>query len=327
MASSIFAIYHINLFKSSEQNLQLDGFSQAKPEHYKIELEKVLSRADIPVNKQKKDGELTPLECTVKARRDGVTMLLLNNEKNKKYQEGKDNRTFTYHPGCYVLIDNRKGASTMAIERSTSFESEPNKVRDLLEDAFNQILKYQGMKVEIRARLREADFWDIVDEQCITFNDVVRKVSFNFPNPNEVTNLPTDTPTALTRKLKMLSSLTNVFGAAKGTLLMESDKDRVIRLDRAQKDLANMVTLCCQTGYNISVYFRHYGLYRFGDKIRAYGRIKEEYINEFQTGTTIMGKTIEGTFSLIQWFDEIKNTDVLFTDEEPTPQRRKRKYS
>ena len=172
--------------------MELEGFTQTQPEHYKIELEKVLSRADIPVNKLKKDGELIPLECTKIANRDGVTMLLLNNEKNTIYQEGKDNRTLTYHPGCYIFIDNRKGASTMAIERSSSFESKPDKVRDLLEEAFNKILKDKGMKVEIRARLREAGFWDIVDEQCKKFNDVVRKVSFTFPNPDEVKNIPED---------------------------------------------------------------------------------------------------------------------------------------
>ena len=327
MAKSIYAIYHINLLKLSEQNLELEGFTQTQPEHYKIELEKVLSRADIPVNKLKKDGELIPLECTKIANRDGVTMLLLNNEKNTIYQEGKDNRTLTYHPGCYIFIDNRKGASTMAIERSSSFESQPDIVRDLLEDAFNNILKDKGMKVEIRARLREAEFWDIVDEQCKTYNDVVRKVSFKFPNPDEVKNIPADTPVKLTKKLIMLGSLTKECGAAKGILHMDSDKDHVIQLKRTQKDLANMVHLCCQTGYDISVHFRHYGLYRFGDKIRAYGMINEADIEEFKTGTTIMGKTCEGTFSIIQWFDEIKNTDNLFTDEEPTPQRRKRKYS
>lgn len=327
MAKYIYAIYHINLLKLSEQNLELEGFTQTQPEHYKIELEKVLSRADIPVNKLNKDGELIPLECTKIANRDGVTMLLLNNEKNTIYQEGKDNRTLTYHPGCYIFIDNRKGASTMAIERSSSFESKPDKVRDLLEEAFNKILKDKGMKVEIRARLREAEFWDIVDEQCKKFNDVVRKVSFTFPNPDEVKNIPEDTPVKLTKKLIMLGSLAKECGAAKGILHMDSDKDHVIQLKRTQKDLANMVHLCCQTGYNISVYFRHYGLYRFGDKIRAYGMINETDTKEFETGATIIGKTCEGTFSIIQWFDNIKNTDNLFTDEEPSPQRRKRKHS
>lgn len=316
---AVYAIYHIHLIKSAEQNLPVYDSEPATSDSYRREFERILSQAVIPVYKPQKDDTSVPLDCVVKAKHHNVTMLLLNNEKTHKYLEGKDTEELTYHPGCYVFIDNRPGDTIMAIERTNAFESQPDKVRDLLQAAFKNILKEKEIEVDIRARMHEAKFWDAIDEQCRVLNDSVRRISFNFPNPNRVVNLSEQQ----TQKLQMLSALTQAVNATKGTLHLEAEKNRSLLLDQTQEDLANMVTLCCTTGYSIAVRFKKYGLYRFGNNIRSYAQFSDEEVAEFCTGQMIMGKAEECEYALLNSLENIRQSDNLYIDEEPTPQRRK----
>lgn len=140
---AVYAIYHINMYKSQQKALNLSEQEHATGEMYQNILEDLL-KGSIPVNKLERDNTtLTPLECTVDCKRDRVTLLLLCNEKSHKYLEKKDKEELIYHPGCYVIIYNRvdvssdgtKGVIYMAIERTPAFENKPDKVRDLLGDS------------------------------------------------------------------------------------------------------------------------------------------------------------------------------------------------
>ena len=320
---AVYAIYHINMYKSQQKALNLSEQEPATGEMYQNILEDLL-KGSIPVNKLERDNTtLTPLECTVDCKRDRVTLLLLCNEKSHKYFEKKDKEELIYHPGCYVIIDNRldvspdgtKGVIYMAIERTPAFENKPDKVRDLLEKSFNYLLAEREITVEIRAQMHEGEFWDAIDEQCLQHGDNIRRVTFDFPNPRIVKTV--EAPIELNERLLILSAFTSAVNAAKGTLRLDADKDDAIKLDRTQEDIAQMVTLCCRNGYNIAVRFSKYGLYRFGNNIKAFGHIKEEYLREFSTGQTIFGKAIEGSFELITWLDNIRKSTENYTDEEP----------
>lgn len=286
--------------------------------------EKVLEdclQGRIPVNKPMKDKTLVPLECSVIAKRKGVTLLLLCNEKNHKYMEKKSPEELVYHPGCYVAVDNRPGRMQMIIERTSSFENNPDKVRDLLVVALNRILDKYQLEIEILARQHEGEFWDMVDEQCNQHNDCIKKVSFEFPNPKVVHTV--DAPIEMTKRLEVLHAFAKTLNAAKGTLYMEADKNEALKLDKTKKDIAHMVLLCCKNGYNIAVRFKRYGLYRFQDKIKAFGTVREEALTGFICGQTVRGEGTDSEFELVQLFEKFYESRDIYTNEEPTPQTRK----
>lgn len=324
---AVYAIYHVNIFKSQQKALDFPK-SDTTCTMYQDVFESLL-QGTIPVNKMERDNlTRTPLSCTVERKHDRVSLLLICNEKSHKYLEKKDKEELIYHPGCYVIIDNRirvgadgsSGSIVMAIERTPAFDNKPDKVRDILQDSFNALLSEQEITVDIRAQMHEGGFWEAVNEQCFIHKDYIRRVTFDFPNPKFIKTI--DAPIELSQRLLILSAFTCAVNAAKGSLNLESDKKNIIQLDRTQEDIAQMVTLCCRNGYNIEVRFAKYGLYRFGNNIKAFADIKEEYLSEFSNGITIYGKLDESTFELINWLNNIRQTSEYYTDEETTSKKR-----
>jgi hypothetical protein len=119
--------------------------------------------------------------------------------------------------------------------------------------------------------------------------------------------------------------MTAATNAAKGTLNLLSDKNSVIQLERTKEDFAQLVTLCSRNGYDISVHFKKYGIYRCGGQAKALNIIKDEVLKEFKTGQMQMGKTEEGVYELVRILDHIRVQNENDTDEQPTEKTRTRK--
>ena len=83
-----------------------------------------------------------------------------------------------------------------------------------------------------------------------------------------------------------------------------------------------MVGLCCNNGYNISVHFKHYGIYRYGTEIKALSQLKEDVIKEFIGGQTVMGGSTRSEWGLILWLDEVRKVTESYKDEEQTQKKR-----
>lgn len=310
----IFAIYHLDIIESKENTLDVYDGKPVTDGKYQEALEEIL-QGNLPVYKTDKDGKTKiPLECPVIRKKDGVSLLMLCNEKSHKYMEKKNPEELVYHPGCYVIIDNRQGFVQVAIERSPSFENKPDRVRDLLETTLNNMLKERKVHIKIRARMHEGEFWDAVHEQCDELGDSIRRVVFDFPNPKVVKTV--DAPEEMNQRLQILAAFTAAVNAAKGSLRLDADKDKALQLDKTQEDIAQMVALCTRNGYNIAVRFKRYGLYRFGNNIKAFGHMNEDVIQEFIDRVTVMGKKDEATYLLISWLDGIHNSTKDYIDEE-----------
>lgn len=317
---AVYQIYKILFNRSRQGNLlsKMDGRS-AYDKAQEL-LEEMLGGV-LPLTKEKKDKTLVPLESYVEKKRDGVTVMVVCNEKNHKYREKLEEHELVYHPGCRVIIDNRPGIAQLAIERSQSFDGKTDKVRDILQEAFCKLFDQYQLTVEIRAKKREGTFWEAVDEQCLTYNDRIQHVVYEFPDDDEVG--PIDASHQTMDKLTLLKSLNAAMNAARGVYHAYSNKEKTIQLDKTQEDIANMVAMCCQNGYNISVHFQHYGVYRFGTDIKALSQLKDEVVKEFVDGQTAIGKTIEGEWALVHWLDEIRKVTENYKDEEPVAKKRK----
>ena len=318
-----FAIYKMMFSKASQRNMfAQDGRTVLdKAQEY---LEEVLQEK-LPIRKENQDKTVTILDNYVEARRDGVTLMVVCNEKKHRYKEKMDEKELEYHPGAYVVIDNREGVAQVAIERSSSFNNKTEKVRELLEDALCKAFARFELKVELRAKMREGDFWDVVEEQQERFKDSIQKVTFDFAKLKD--EHPVDAPEGVINKLSLLNSLSKATNAARGSLNLISDKENIIHLKRAEEDIAQLVSMCSHNAYDICVQFKRYGIYRFGGKVMALDTIKSDALIEFRTGQMIMGKFHEGEFDLVRQMEEIRVRTNNYIDGEPIIKKRTRRRS
>lgn len=319
----VFAIYKMMFSKASQRNLLAeDGRTNLdKAQEYLDEL----LQDKLPIVKRKRDQSVVPLDNYIEARHDGVYLMVVCNEKPIKYKEKMDEMEFVSHPGAYVIIDNREGVAQVAIERSASFNNNTDKVCELLQEAISKAMARFELTVELRPKMREGEFWDVVEEQQERYHDKVQKVSFDFSKMED--ERPIDAPKSIVEKLMLFNSITKAINAARGQLNLVSDKGSVIQLQRAQEDFAHLVSMCSHNAYNISVKFERYGLYRFGGTVKALDSIKNEILQEFKTGQMVSGKRIEGEFALLQQMDEIRLRTENYVDAEPVEQKRTRRHS
>lgn len=270
------------------------------------------------IRKEKRGGEVAILDNYIEKWDGDVAVMVVCNEKEIKYKEKKDEVTLATHPGCRVIIDNRPDICQMAIERDDSFNGKTDSVRDLLQDALNKRLEEYRLVVTIKAKKRATEFWRMIDEQVYEHKDRPTKVIFTFPNPKEVT--PIDTSPSMATQLNALRAICSAVDATKGVLQMESEKGAQLHIDRTREDMAEMVKLCSQNSYDISVHFKHYGVYRFGTTVKALFELKDEVMTDFLRGQ----RSYE--ISLVEWLDEIRNKIEEYDDEEPIEKVRKRRH-
>lgn len=315
-----FAIYKMLFTQASQRSLLAeDGTRLDYAQEY---LEQVLDKK-LPISKKGREKEPIGLDNYTEARRDRVTLMVVCNEKKHKYREKMEDLELTHHPGCRVIIDNREGIAQVAIERSDSFNGNPDTVCKLLQEALCIAFHDKEIAVELRPKMREREFWELVEEQNKIYQDPIKKVVFEFPNPEKMK--PVDIPDEMKKNLTYLNIMTAATNAAKGSLNLLSDKNSVIQLERTKEDFAQLVTLCAWNGYEISVHFNKYGVFRCGGKAKALDIIKDGVITEFLTGQMQMGKTEEGVFELVRQLDEIRVRTENYIDDEPIKQIRKRR--
>lgn len=271
-----------------------------------------------------KDGLPQCFPNSILKTRNGVTLMRVCNVKHvtlwQDYHENKEES----NPYCFVIIDNRFGIGQIAIERSGAFDSNTDKVRDILQESFHAVLAPLGFSIEIRAKVRTRDFWEAIEEQMTQKNERIQKVVFEFPNPDKVG--PVDASPVMTDRLRFLASLASATGAARSSFKVDADKEGTLTLDRTKEDLAQMVALCCNNGYHISVHFEQFGVYRNGDVIRALYNIDKGLLDDFINGQSVLGDR-EGTcFGLINKLDYIREQTKEYENITPVKEGRKRKY-
>lgn len=323
---SLFAIYKYEFVPTSTRGLSYQGtdgeslFSLAQNQ-----LSQSLTTENFKLYLTKKTGEPVVYPYKVLCTRQEVTVMRVCNVKHitlvKEYKE----RMEESNPWCYVIIDARPGVAQIAIERTGAFDSNTDRVRDIFRESWGGLLSELGYALEIRAKMRVAGFWETVDYRVSQCGDTVSQVVFDFSDPREAGPLDAS-PEALER-LKLIASLTRSMGAAKASLRMDSTKEGTLRLDQAQKDLAQMVSLCCRNGYGISVRFREIGVYRYGGRTQTFYKIAEQLINDFVSGQYLTTEE-EGkqTFALINDLDTIREQTKDYEDEKKIDKRGKRTH-
>jgi hypothetical protein len=315
-----YAVYHVNIHTTQQRAINIAEESaapieQVSPEQYHKVLDSVLFGKFTARTPQKE------LDCYVEKKRNGIILLILCNEKGLAIEEKKEKGEYIHHPGSYIIIDNRPGKFQIAVESNSAFNNKPDVACEILQNAINERLKEHQLEVDIRPRTIPMKFWDAVNSRRAN-GDSIRRVVFDFPDPSRVKNIPATEE--LTKQMAILHAFSASMHAAKGTLKLEAGKESALQFDQTQEDIAQMVELCCNTGYRLAVYFKKYGLYRYGKEIRQYGNLREEFVKEFISGHTMLGNTDSSELYVENWLNTLMQSSKNYTYEEVTPKKRKR---
>lgn len=197
------------------------------------------------------------------------------------------------HPSVRVLIDNREDRQIIAIENKSSFKSD--KAFELLSKHFNVKLKAHYVRFECYPLVKRAQFWESVNEIKNRFGDFIKRVQFNFVG---------DDRKSPSKFADQLASFLSVINSAHGGIFMDfNDEDR---LNNARDDIQHMADLCYQNrNYNLSVKFRDFGTFSYGQDIKAQWGLEDDKIDAFiQLDRSNLEKSAYK--DIADWFDKIK---------------------
>lgn len=319
---AIYAIYKYVFTVPEQGNLfstktGLNVFDDAQRHFANVLKESMTIPGSMLNDDEEEDYTIEPFHC-----HDDVMVLLVCNVKHNRYREKLVDKEFTSHPGCFVIVDNRPGVTMMAIEKSTAFNGKTEKVRNLLLIALKEKLDAYGLTIDINARIRPGTFWEIVNTQCRQLKDIVKKVCFNFPNPSR--QGPIDADEEMKDRLAQTAAIIGAVNAVKGTLTMEGSENDPMVLEEKVEDLAQMVRLCEADGYDMSVHFKQYGVYRYGADAQVYMNLDETIFKNFINGVTELGLEDGQQFSFYAWLNNNVELTKNCKDDTPTAKQRRK---
>lgn len=272
-------------------------------------------------------GELIKLPNDVMAKSGDILIWRVNNSQIKEWwkKNGKDSqgidkyekKEIESNPFCNVLIDNRPGVSLMAIEKSTAWGNKPDILRDMLKENFNHLLADKfDLEMRIEARMDPKDIWEFVHDRLYEHNDYIRRISFEFQNPKKINK--TNATEVKSKRLKAMLRTVVISDALKGFFQMEFDKSTKTKISKENRDMAEMVQLCGENGYDICITFKEFKTYRINDYVKASYPMSLDVLQGFSVGS----RTFEGKTKLEEWFDKVERETKHYLNESEVPKRR-----
>lgn len=322
--ASNYIIYQIHLFESKQKNLHLqhlDGTSVL--DHAQEHFGSYFDGAKLDLYKKNKEGDITRHPNDILQKIDDVILLRVNNVQMKSIYmredkpgggipEYKENKLES-NPYSYVIIDNRPGLCQMAIEKSSTWGSSTDVVRDLLEEWFKErLFNDYGLDISIDMKWQESEFWTYVEQRYRDTGDVITQLKFDILNPQKVA--PKTQPNVpMSGMVKAVYDAAKLMNMLKTSITMETGGDR-IQQEKKYEDIMQMVSLCSRNTYQLSVTFRDYGEYKCNDLVKAMFSLEEEAFNTFLHPAPVMSETNpEGEYPLIQWLDTIQQETVNYS--------------
>lgn len=327
----LYAIYKYDFHQASQRTVVAESEGIDGSKYIKIAQNCFASLFDQntidKLAKRNKKGEATLLPNDVMAKSDDFIIWRVNNSQIKEWwkRNGIDSSGIAKYemeeiesnPYCNVLIDNRPNICLMAIEKSSAWGSNPDMLRDIVLDEFNRKLteKYD-LEMRIEAIMNPTDIWDFVHERIYEHHDYIRKIAFSFQNPQKINK--TNAMDIKSTRLKAMLRTVEISDALKGFFTMEFDQYTNSKISPKNKDMAEMVRLCGENGYDISIVFKEFKTYRINDYVRAYYPMNDSVLQDFRTGA----RTIEGKNALEDWFDIVIENTKDYKNESEIPRRR-----
>lgn len=326
MSEQTYAIYTYEVKPRGNMKLQFAGSDDLKfdmndtpEEKAHLIINHVMTHRLTVIGKKRKQD--VPLIVKELHRHGDVFAFVLCNERDMTYYEGKQKESIVTHPGCYIVVDNRRGVCQIAIEKDDAFDMESNQAVKYLSRSFNDRLHDYGFEIVIKHKFSAESFTKQIKERLFVRRDVVTRIVWDFPNTKRVVGID-----ATEEQRQWLTSIVNTAVTAKalsGKLTLVGSKQNPLEADSEyNQQIGLMIMLSAQNGYNITYHFADSEKMSFKHASHAFMTIKEELIRDFMQGVSLHGDGVVGeespepTFELIWRLDDIRREIVTYNHED-----------
>lgn len=256
--------------------------------------------------------------------RDNIIVIAVQANKQKSFHnEDWEEDKVDNHPPCLLIFDNRPGHQFVAIQKAAM---DTDKTAKILFNSFNYLLNKYDYKFEIFRLKREMQFLEAVYDIKRKLNDRISKVVFDFKKNQE---------TQKTLSKRFVHKLTEWIGkfADSGQVSANISNDEKLKYKTVQKDLELMATLCSSNAnYNLLVKFAHFGIFRYGQDVKAQFGLEESVLESFLYPPTDKPKQLSwleeeedaSTITLTQWLDKVHTLYHDYEEEALSVKKRRR---
>ena len=170
---------------------------------------------------------------------NGIIILRIANKRKFIQEQDFQLKEIPNHPSCLVIIDNRDGFQTIAIEKNSAFGSTET-VAGIMKTSFNAYLKPFRLHVDIRHKIEEKSFWQLINK----YSEGIKKIRFSFAYPN--------LPRVSDNVGEVFSELARQFNANSQFELSAID-GQILSLDKENPQLQSLVKASSESGLPIKV--------------------------------------------------------------------------
>ena len=251
---------------------------------------------------------------------DHVVLFLLQADKTKTVDTKEFSKeTHEHKPSGRIILDLRKDKQLILIEKKSGF-LKPNIAIENLSLAFNKLLYPKGLQFTYKQyKIKNEGFWEMVDLIKQITKATINRVQFDFIKSKESTEID---------PMYIATSILPIEDADYGSIILEADGCKDLAVKRRQKDIEHMILLCSKQGYNLTVHFREFGLYRYGMDVDAQLGIDEKILTDFIEGQKHFDMDLQyQPVSIHTWLDqcfEIITKNGEETNGIPAPKKRKK---
>ena len=170
----------------------------------------------------------------------GIIMLKIANNKKIFHEENFVVKSIDDQPSSIVIIDNRKDCQSIAIQDKRSSFSSTDQIAGIMKKSFNAVLWNRLLVVDIRRRLEEKSFWQLVGH----YTSGIKAVRFGIPYPN--------LPRVSDNVRDLFKDMAKEFGA-NSKYEIDAIEGQSLRLAESNEYLRELVHASSESGHDIMV--------------------------------------------------------------------------
>lgn len=333
-----YAIYKIKFRKSKEHNLgnqDVDAdkaFAEARERFAKL-----FQSHELKIFRTKNDGTADVYPNYIWYWDKDVYVIRLSNRQLMKLVQLKADpkggapkcveSKIESNPYCYVIIDLREERCQLAIEKSSAWKSNPDVVRNVLEETFTFRMIDEKLEVELDAKMQPTKIWEYCRHRVYDLHDPIMRITLELENPEKIKQY--NAPGAMGQNVQGMVNLVKNSKALRGLFTLYADQNDPMEMDQKIEDMAEIVGVCSSNAYHLTIHFKKLKAYRCDEKVKAFFPVPKGAIESFQQGNKVIAENRgEGEFALVQWldyvYDETKNFEDAAQIHRPRKNRRKK---
>ena len=170
----------------------------------------------------------------------GIIMLKIANNKKILHEENFVVKSIDDQPSSIVIIDNRKDCQSIAIQDKRSSFSSTDQIAGIMKRSFNAVIWRRLLVVDIRRRLEEKSFWQLVAH----YPSGIKAVRFGIPYPN--------LPRVSDNVRDLFKDMAKEFGA-NSKYEIDAIEGQSLKLNESNEYLRELVHVSSESGHDIMV--------------------------------------------------------------------------